>query len=106
MADQEAQEKERRDRIFDLLKHVSTLNVAALVLVLALLRDFNPIILPGAEVVPLLFFGGSLLISMFGLFLPPLGGGHLVLAVAAIGLSYLTFLSGVLALIFVGMAAL
>jgi hypothetical protein len=52
--------RQRRD--FDLLKHVSTLNVISLALVEALLRDV-------AEPPPVALFGISLFVAMFGLFL-------------------------------------
>jgi hypothetical protein len=57
---------ERRD--LELLKHVSTLNVATLVLLAALVRDFSPssATVGGSKWV-LLAFGVSLLLSLFGL---------------------------------------
>ncbi len=103
----EDREKEHRDRLFDLLKRISTLNVAALVLILALLRDFSPTVgTPGVEKVPLVFFRGSLLISMSGLFFAPLDEPHQFLQVAATGLAYLAFISGVFATVPFGVAAL
>jgi hypothetical protein len=57
-----------RDRWVDLLKHVSTLNVAAMVLFLALLTDFGEVrgfsfLIP---VLSLFCFGASLLTAMGG----------------------------------------
>ena len=50
---------------------------------------------PGVEEVPLVFFRGSLLISMLGLFFAPLDEPHQFQQVAATGLAYLTLISGV-----------
>ena len=101
---QEEWGQEHRDRLFDLLKHVSTLNVAALVLTLALLRDFDPPVY--APEAPLLFFGGSLLLSMLGLAAAPWGRPPGALVTLAITLAYLAFFGGVLLTILNGIAAL
>jgi hypothetical protein len=101
------EEKAVRERLFDLLKHVSTLNVAALVLTLALLQDFPPTGLhPVVEDMPLAVFGVSLLASMFGPAFAPWNRPPGVLAAVAITVSYLMFFCGVLITIIVGMVAL
>ncbi len=65
--------QQRRDREYDLLKHVSTLNVAALVLFIALVEDFRPTaeVAATAPVGALTFFGVSLLLSVLGLVFTP-----------------------------------
>ena len=72
---QEERERELRDRNFDLLKHVSTLDLAALVLFAALIQNFAKALLAGVNLVPstgaLLMFGLSLLFSVLGLLLFP-----------------------------------
>jgi hypothetical protein len=84
---EEGREEVRQRRDFDLLKHVSTLNVISLVLVEALLKDV-------AAPPPVALFGISLLIAMIGLFLTLRGreAGLLVRGLAAV--SYLLFLGG------------
>lgn len=100
-------EREMRDRTFDLLKHVSTLNVAALVLILALLGDFTPKgILPGVEELPLVCFGVSLIFSMFGLFFAPLGWLSEGIVFLATLLSFATFMVGMFLTVLIGAAAL
>jgi hypothetical protein len=70
---QDEWERELRDRSFDLLKHVSTLNLAALVLLLALIENYREVLLAGLSIGPstgaLLMFGLSLLLSVLGLIL-------------------------------------
>jgi len=70
---EEEREREKRDRVFEILKHASTLNVATLILLVALLRDFSPEgVVPGAPSFAVGLFGISLLVSVFALGFFPL----------------------------------
>jgi hypothetical protein len=91
-------EREREQRDFELLRHVSTLNVATVVLLAALLRDFSPERLrtdtPTLPFAALGCFGVSLLLGMGGL-LYTLGGRETALSVRFIaGVAYFAFLIG------------
>jgi hypothetical protein len=59
---EEGREEERQKRDFELLKHVSTLNVISLVLVQALIEN-----VPTKPEPPVYIFGTSLLLAMGGL---------------------------------------
>jgi hypothetical protein len=86
----EGREEERQKRDFELLKHVSTLNIISLVLVQALLEDANAPLLP-----PVIVFSISLLLAMSGLTLTNIVGwdaGKFVRVLTAF--SYLAFLLG------------
>ena len=71
--DREEQRREYRDRVFEILKHMSTLNVATMILLVALLQDFSPEgqLRPDVPSIAVVMFGISLLISMFALFFFP-----------------------------------
>jgi hypothetical protein len=77
VVDQEERDRERRDRAFELLKHVSTLNLAALVLFLALVDSFRQTLLAGGSTGTttwaLALLGVSLLLSLLGLLLFQVG---------------------------------
>ncbi len=67
------EDRESRDRVFEILKHVSTLNVATMILLVALLRDFPPQgLVPGVPSSAVVLFGISLLVSVFALGFFPL----------------------------------
>jgi hypothetical protein len=64
-------ERQLQQRDFDLLKHISTLNVASLVLLLALIKDFSPKAIredpPTLTLWAVFLFFGSLLLGILGL---------------------------------------
>lgn len=68
MANDDARQEHLERRDLELLKHVSTLNVATLVLLAALVRDFSPssAAVGGSKWV-LVAFGVSLVLSLIGL---------------------------------------
>ncbi len=92
-------EREREQRDFDLLKHVSTLNVISLVLVQTLLAEF-----PEQTRTTLWIFGGSLLIAMVGLALTLLGRGWKTPVRVITFLAYMVFLFGLLSALFPNLA--
>jgi hypothetical protein len=102
------------DRRVDLLKHVSTLNVAALVLFLTLLRDFRAgNIVPGVPTATLILFGISLLAAMAGLFISvgaSAGTRNRQFYDAVVGwtlvASYGTFFAGLSLAVFLGFRAI
>jgi threonine/homoserine/homoserine lactone efflux protein len=109
------EERERLRLLLDAYKHFSTLNVAALVLFLALIRDFSPrgSFDPDVPALTLLTLGASLVGSVFGYLvtttamrrLSPLRITRLSLVVLYI--CGVTFLAGMIVAIFVvGGAAL
>ncbi len=71
MPDREDEARQRSDRDYDLLKHFSTLNVAALILLIALVEDFRPTanVASSAPRSVVFAFGASLILSMSGLLL-------------------------------------
>jgi hypothetical protein len=62
-------EKERQQRDFELLKHISTLNVATIVLLLTIARDFSPKAPTTLPLGTVLLFYASLLCAMIALVL-------------------------------------
>ena len=67
--DEQEREKERQQRDFELLKHISTLNVATIVLLLTIARDFTPGRQTALPLGTLLLFYVSLLCAMIALVL-------------------------------------
>jgi uncharacterized membrane protein len=84
----------------DLLKHISTLNVAALILFLALIRDFGAEgSRPGVPTMVLVFFGVSLSLSVFGMLAYLLARNFVALLMVMFSISI--FLAGFLIAVFV-----
>ena len=112
--DQEAEaarEEQRQQRDFEMLKHMSTLDVAALVLLLALVRDFSPARIrtdpPILTLVTLLLFFASLLCAIGGLFLNVAQGRDAAPSVRILtGLAYLAFLGALVMAFVVGYTTL
>jgi hypothetical protein len=104
-------QKRLEQRDFEMLKHISTLNVATLVLLLALVKDFstnqiktNPSF---STLLPLILFSVSLGCAIFGLFMHVTQGrdadwGVRISTVVAYG----SFLLGLVVAIFVGYTTL
>ena len=93
---------ERRD--LELLKHVSTLNVATLVLLAALVRDFSPETATiGISKWPLVAFGISMVVSIIGLGLTLQGRSGTRLVRFFIIAAYALFLLGLALALLIGL---